>query len=175
MLFALLGLTWLIGGDGCCGGGCGWNGCGGAYTAGAASCGYGCGCAGWNGYGWGTPWGIYWTMSAVEPSWYGYYPYFYGWPGTTPLPGAAAAAAGAPARVVVRVPEGAALFIVDRPWALDPVTRAFTSPPLQPGATYRYTLKAELRRDGRTLTENKSVTVHAGDEVTVDFSRLGAR
>ena len=42
-------------------------------------------------------------------------------------------------------------------------------PPLQPGRSYRYTLKAEIVRDGQTLTTTRDVNVRAGQETDVNL------
>ena len=51
--------------------------------------------------------------------------------------------------------------------------RAFASPALQPDKEYYYTLKAEIVRDGRPVTDTKRVRVRAGEQtaVTFDFAR----
>jgi uncharacterized protein (TIGR03000 family) len=46
------------------------------------------------------------------------------------------------------------------------------TPALQSGAEYVYTLKVELVREGKTVTESKDVTFRAGSTVKVDFNKL---
>ncbi|HKB35183.1 MAG TPA: TIGR03000 domain-containing protein, partial [Gemmataceae bacterium] len=48
--------------------------------------------------------------------------------------------------------------------------RIFTSPTLQMGQEYVYTLRAEIIREGRTVAETQQVTVRAGEETPVQFS-----
>ena len=49
----------------------------------------------------------------------------------------------------------------------------FDSPPLPQGRTYYYTLRAEVVRDGKTLSETKRVLLHATDVVRASFLDLG--
>jgi len=51
-------------------------------------------------------------------------------------------------------------------------TRDFTTPDLDPGADYHYTITAALRQqDGRVVTQERQVNVRAGRDVVVDFTR----
>lgn len=76
------------------------------------------------------------------------------------------------ATLVVDLPENARLTIDGQPTQLTSATRTFITPTLQPGQEYYYDLKAELNRDGRTLTASKRVTVRPGQEshVRLDFT-----
>jgi uncharacterized protein (TIGR03000 family) len=49
---------------------------------------------------------------------------------------------------------------------------AFLTPDLQPGRPYSYLFRAELTRDGRTITRTQRVAVRAGQHTEVDFSDL---
>jgi len=80
----------------------------------------------------------------------------------------------ASARVSVRLPADARLFVDGVPCPLKSSTREFDTPKLEPGRRYSYTLKAELVRDGQTLTEEKQVILQAGRKVNVNFDRLNA-
>jgi uncharacterized protein (TIGR03000 family) len=81
-------------------------------------------------------------------------------------------AAPAPARVVVQLPADARLFVDDDPCPLTSAKRSFNTPDLRPGVTYHYTIRAEVTRDGRAVTESKRVTVRAGEETVVEFGDL---
>jgi len=83
-------------------------------------------------------------------------------------------AAPAPARVIVKLPEDARLFVDDDPCPLTTATRAFNTPELRPGVTYQYTIRAELTREGRAVTQSKRVTVRAGEETVVEFGAMRA-
>jgi uncharacterized protein (TIGR03000 family) len=74
-----------------------------------------------------------------------------------------------PATLVVNLPAQAKLTVDD--YATRSVTsvRTFTTPNLEAGTTYYYTLKAEVVRDGQTLTTNKRVAVRAGEETQVSL------
>jgi uncharacterized protein (TIGR03000 family) len=77
--------------------------------------------------------------------------------------------APAPARVTVELPANARLFVNGVACPLTSERRSFQSPDLQPGQEYSYTLRAELQRNGQTLTRTQRVRVAAGREVRVSF------
>jgi uncharacterized protein (TIGR03000 family) len=85
------------------------------------------------------------------------------------------AAADAPATIVVRLPADAKLMIGGAPTSSTQDVRWFTSPPLQAGKDYQYTLKAEVMRDGKRVERTKEVTVRAGQpsQVTFDLPAAG--
>jgi uncharacterized protein (TIGR03000 family) len=56
---------------------------------------------------------------------------------------------------------------VECPLASD--TRAFDTPALQPGQQFYYTVKAEVVRDGKSVTETRRVIFEAGSKIDVDF------
>lgn len=75
----------------------------------------------------------------------------------------------APASVTVVLPENAKLTVNDV------VVNAkgkqtFTTPKLEKGKSYFYTVKAELVRDGKPVTETRRIDVTAGKDVTIDFT-----
>jgi uncharacterized protein (TIGR03000 family) len=70
-----------------------------------------------------------------------------------------------PAHVVVNLPADAKLFVDGVACPLTSAQRAFDTPPLEPGRTYYYSIRAE----GRSLAETKRVTVRAGKETVVEF------
>ena len=181
-------------GGGCYGGGGCWGGHGGchgsAYNYGG-SCwgghgGYGCtghaGCYGGGGYGGGS----------------GYAPSYYGgavmgapatggavMPAPAPAPSVAPAPAPAPdrprdqgyvngpAHIYVNLPADARLFVDGiQTKTTDKANRTFLTPDLQNGIEYRYTMKAEVVRDGQTQSETKTVIVRAGEQVREEFGSL---
>jgi uncharacterized protein (TIGR03000 family) len=75
--------------------------------------------------------------------------------------------APAPATIVVSLPPDARLFFDGAPTRSTSDSRTFISPPLEPNKDFHYTLKAEVPRDGRTLTASKDITVRAGQETNV--------
>jgi uncharacterized protein (TIGR03000 family) len=80
-------------------------------------------------------------------------------------PGPDAAGANT-ARIRVRVPDGAALYVEGRPWAGQPTIR---TPPLDPGRTHYYLLRVEVQRDGRREVRTREVAFRAGQDLTVTF------
>jgi uncharacterized protein (TIGR03000 family) len=75
----------------------------------------------------------------------------------------------APAIVVVQLSAEAKLLIDDFVTSSTSGTRVFTSPALQPGKDYYYTLKATITREGRPVTLSQRVLVHAGQESRVQL------
>ncbi len=73
------------------------------------------------------------------------------------------------ARVTVKLPADARLYVDGVPCPLTSATRSFNTPELETGRSYYYTLKAEFVRDGAPHTLSKRVTVEAGKQVTVEF------
>jgi uncharacterized protein (TIGR03000 family) len=77
----------------------------------------------------------------------------------------------APATIVVSLPAEARLMIEGEETRSTSGDRTFVSPPLQPGKTYYYSLKAEVERNGKKETASQNVEVRAGQEsrVTLQF------
>ncbi len=76
------------------------------------------------------------------------------------------------ARVTVKLPADARLYVDGVLCPLNSTTRTFNTPDLDAGQRYYYTLKAEVVRDGETRAASKRVVVEAGKEVTVEFKDL---
>jgi uncharacterized protein (TIGR03000 family) len=81
-------------------------------------------------------------------------------------------APGAPAQLTIRLPADAALYIDNQRCPLTSNVRSFATPNLELGRKYFYTLRAEIVRDGQTITENRRVIVAAGQQVNVEFGQL---
>jgi uncharacterized protein (TIGR03000 family) len=79
-----------------------------------------------------------------------------------------------PAKVVVKLPADAKLYVDGVLCPQSSPTRSFETPALTPGKTYAYTLKAEVVRDGQMKAETKRIEMVAGKEVNVDFGDLSA-
>jgi uncharacterized protein (TIGR03000 family) len=77
-----------------------------------------------------------------------------------------------PARITVRIPEAARLYVdgVARP--MTSTVRTFDTPELEPGQSYYYNFKVEVSQDGKTRSDDRRVIVQAGKDVTVDFTEL---
>ena len=172
-----------------CGGSCyGGYGCWGSgygcYGSGYASWGCWGGYSGWGGFPYGTGWG--WanatpTMIPIPGPGVAVTQRAYYTPGpSTNAPIAAAAGepeAGAPgssrAALVVHLPAGAKLTVDGTPTQATSDTRRFVTPPLEPGANYRYVLKAELDRNGEKVTASQNVMVQAGKTAEVRMELPG--
>lgn len=79
------------------------------------------------------------------------------------------------ARITVKLPADARLYVDGTLCPLISAKRSFTTPELDAGQKYYYTLKAEATRGGETRTARKRVIVEAGKEVTVEFPELPLR
>lgn len=83
-------------------------------------------------------------------------------------------ASPAPARITVRLPEKADLYVDDVLCPQkDSAERSFETPTLEPGRTYHYALRVELVRDGRTVKEDRRIDMRAGKKIDVDFTDMG--
>jgi uncharacterized protein (TIGR03000 family) len=76
----------------------------------------------------------------------------------------------APATIIVSLPADAKLMIDDFATKSTSASRVFTSPELNPAQAFSYTLKAEIVRNGQTLTATEQVSVRAGAETRVSLS-----
>ena len=70
----------------------------------------------------------------------------------------------------MRGPSDARIWFDGAKTSLTGRTREFTSPPLSPGREYIYRVRVEWMKDGRKVDESRSVTVHAGDRINLDFA-----
>jgi len=70
----------------------------------------------------------------------------------------------------VTVPENASLFVNDAKTRSTGAFRRFVSRGLQPGASYTYTVRAEIDRNGKTLTDEKTIKVTGGTAARVAFN-----
>jgi len=75
----------------------------------------------------------------------------------------------APAKVLVSLPADATLTIDGQATASQGASREFVSPALQVGTDYSYTIKVEVTRDGKPVSESKTVIVRAGETSEVSF------
>jgi uncharacterized protein (TIGR03000 family) len=96
-------------------------------------------------------------------------------PNPGPAPGTHAASGGATerARITVKLPPGASLYVDDRKDPSAAPVRQFSTPPLPTGKEFAYQMKAEVIRDGRPEYMIQKVHFRAGDQLTVDFTNLG--
>lgn len=81
----------------------------------------------------------------------------------------------ASAQVTVHLPEEARLYVDGQLVPLRSTKRTFSTPKLEAGRRYYYTLRAEIVRSGETIADSQRVIVEAGKEVEVRFDRLNAQ
>jgi uncharacterized protein (TIGR03000 family) len=74
------------------------------------------------------------------------------------------------ARITVKLPSSARLWVDDVNCPLTSSERTFNTPTLTPGQQYYYILRMEVEQDGQLVTENRRVFIAAGQHVTVDFN-----
>jgi uncharacterized protein (TIGR03000 family) len=74
------------------------------------------------------------------------------------------------ARITVKMPAGATLYVDGKRNERTEAVREFSTPPLPPGQEFAYLMKAEVIRDGRPEYQLTKVTFRAGEIVTVDFT-----
>jgi uncharacterized protein (TIGR03000 family) len=70
------------------------------------------------------------------------------------------------AKISVRMPAGATLYVEGRRWSVPVVL----TPPLDPGRIHYYQLAVAVVRDGKPVFFTREVAFRAGQDVTVDFS-----
>jgi uncharacterized protein (TIGR03000 family) len=76
------------------------------------------------------------------------------------------------AKITVKLPAGATLYVNGGKNERTEAVREFTTPTLTPGKVYQYTMKAELTRNGLPEYQESKVEFRAGDALTVDFTSL---
>jgi uncharacterized protein (TIGR03000 family) len=161
----------------------------GGFRRGGFRGGWGGGGWGGGGWGWGFPWYGYGGWG-YYPYGYSYYPGDYGYYGPdyytpqpyyqdAPLapgvgsysfyPPPVAAADNNTAIIEVRVPPETELWFDGMKTTQQGSMRYFTTPPLVPGKTFTYELKASWMVNGAPVTQTRQVTVEAGKRAVVDF------
>lgn len=71
--------------------------------------------------------------------------------------------------MLVSLPADAKLAIDGHVTTSTSTERSFVSPALEAGKDYQYTITAELVRDGKNVTESKTIVVRAGETTSVNF------
>jgi uncharacterized protein (TIGR03000 family) len=93
---------------------------------------------------------------------------------TTPAPATTGTEGSNTAQLNVRVPDANAQVWIEGQLTKQTGTRReFASPPLNPGRTYNYEVRARWTENGRTTDQTRTVAVRANDAVTVDFAAAG--
>jgi uncharacterized protein (TIGR03000 family) len=80
---------------------------------------------------------------------------------------------GRKALVIVSLPADATLYLDGQARKGNNPVRSFLTPDLEEGATYYYTVRVDVERDGRLLSQSRRVEFRAGSEVRVAFEQLG--
>jgi uncharacterized protein (TIGR03000 family) len=75
------------------------------------------------------------------------------------------------ARIRVRIPAGATLVVQGDATQQRGPDRLFSSPPLDPGKTYTYEMKASWMEKGEPVERTQTVTVRPNETTQVDFTR----
>ncbi len=73
------------------------------------------------------------------------------------------------ARFRIAVPADAQVWLEGASTQQSGTLRHFVSPPLEPGASYGYTIRARWRERGQVVEQTKEIEVQAGDQVNVTF------
>jgi uncharacterized protein (TIGR03000 family) len=76
--------------------------------------------------------------------------------------------------LVVSLPEDAKLTIDDHQTTSTSAERVFTTPPLEEGKDFHYTLKAQVVRDGEVRSIVREVTIRSGQRAEVSLEEPGA-
>src|SRR5207244_2713301 len=72
-----------------------------------------------------------------------------------------------PVRIHLRVPSDAKIWFDGSPTYQTGTDRTFESPPVAIGAEYVYQIRIQWKQDGKDVTKNQQVTIHAGDMVNL--------
>lgn len=87
-----------------------------------------------------------------------------------PAPAGLASAKPDRARITVKLPPGATLYVDGKKNERADAVREFNTPPLPQGQEFAYQMKAEVMRNGHPETQTTTVNVRAGELVSVDFT-----
>ena len=78
------------------------------------------------------------------------------------------------ATIVLQVPADARIFIDGQEMTSKATRRVYQTPILEPGETYYYDVRAEVVRNGKTITENRRVILNPGQRIAANFDDLGS-
>ena len=79
----------------------------------------------------------------------------------------------ASARVIVTLPSDARMWIDGVECPLTSGVRTIVTPPLNPAQIYHYTLRIEMVRNGRPVSQSQRVQLYPGDTARADFTQAG--
>jgi uncharacterized protein (TIGR03000 family) len=84
------------------------------------------------------------------------------------------ASLGNVATVVIKAPTDVRITVDGQETPRQGSEESFTTPALEPGSTYSYTIKAEAVRDGRPVTVTRRLKVQAGRESHLEFTEFSS-
>jgi uncharacterized protein (TIGR03000 family) len=73
------------------------------------------------------------------------------------------------ASLVLDVPSDAKVYFQEQPTTSTGTRRSFRSPALESGKTYVYTIRVDLERDGRVVSNTQKARVRAGSRIELAF------
>lgn len=73
-------------------------------------------------------------------------------------------------RIVIEIPEKSTLYVNNLQVHMPKPQGTLLTADLEPGKKYVYDLKVELLRDGKTVTQNRKVSISSGEAVFVMFA-----
>jgi uncharacterized protein (TIGR03000 family) len=82
---------------------------------------------------------------------------------------AAVESADTTAHIQIQVPPDAEIWFDGTPTKRTGQLREFVSPPLKPGTNHGYDIRARWMQDGRPVELTRSIPIHAGDRVSLNF------
>ena len=75
--------------------------------------------------------------------------------------------------LLVKVPADAKVYLQNQRMTLTGTNRKYYSPELKRGLTYVYTVRVEIKRNGRTISRTSKTNVQAGQRIDLAFSENG--
>jgi uncharacterized protein (TIGR03000 family) len=83
---------------------------------------------------------------------------------------AESASTAMPVHIEIRVAPDAEIWFDDAKTTQSGTVREFVSPPMSPGRDYTYEIRARWKVDGNEVSQNRRITVHAGEQVSISFA-----
>ncbi len=77
---------------------------------------------------------------------------------------------GERARITLKLPAGATLYVDGRKHDRVDAVRQFDTPPVPAGQTFTYAVRVEIMKNGRPESQSEQVTVRPGETTTRDFT-----
>lgn len=90
---------------------------------------------------------------------------------SSPTPAVVAGPKAVPARITVKLPPGAVLYVDGKRHDRTESVRRFDTPPVPAGQTFTYAVRVDMPQGSGPVAQSESVTVRGGDDREVDFTR----